>query len=227
MSPIHVANELVKAKKDNWFRKNEMEDLKINPTSIEGDIETKIISMDDYKLWKDFKSGDRAAYAAIYRKYFFELFNYGRKIVDDKELIKDNIQDLFIKIWNNRENLSNTTSVRYYLFTSLKYKLIDTLRSAEQRLKVSNDVTDYDFAEALLNDDEDLHAQKAKVLKTISKLSKHQQKVLHMKFFKNQSNKEIADELGITVQSVYNSVFKTLKIIRKQLLSLLLLFWFI
>ena len=202
-----------------------MEDLNLNPTSIAGDSEAKVISMDDYKLWKDFKSGDRAAYAAIYRKYFFELFSYGRKIIDDKETVKDSIQDLFIKIWNNRENLSNTTSVRYYLFTSLKYKLIDNLRSSEQRFKVSADVLDFDMPEAG-SEEEDFHVNKEKILKTISKLSKHQQKVLHMKFFRNQSNKEIAEELGITVQSVYNSVFKTLRIIRKQLLLLVTLILF-
>ena len=63
-------------------------------------------------------------------------------------------------------------------------------------------------------------AQKEKVLLAITKLSKYQQTLLHMKFNEERSNVEIAQELGITIQSVYNAVFKTLRFLRKQVLVL-------
>jgi len=69
-------------------------------------------------------------------------------------------------------------------------------------------------------DDDNASPQKDKVVKALNLLSQHQQKLLDMKFQKNLSNKEIADELGITIQSVYNAVFKALRSIRKQLSSL-------
>jgi RNA polymerase sigma factor (sigma-70 family) len=179
--------------------------------------ENKMISINDYALWKNFKAGDLSAYSLIYRKYFFVLFSYGKKISSDRELIRDCIQDLFIKIWNNRENLSDTTSVKYYLFTSLKHKLLDTLESPNQRLRSDEDVMDFETMDDSQESDDVSFSQKERVLKAMNKLSKHQQKVLDLKFYKNKSNHEIAHELGITVQSVYNAVFKTLRIIRKQL----------
>jgi RNA polymerase sigma factor (sigma-70 family) len=148
------------------------------------------------------------------------------KLCGDKELIKDCIQDLFIKIWNNRENLNDTTSVKYYLFTSLKHKLIDTLKSPSQKLKTDDDVMSMEMIDSSDSDGEFLYFQKERVFKAMNKLSKHQQKVLQMKFYENQSNQEIADELGITIQSVYNSVFKTLRSLRKQLEIGLLLILF-
>jgi len=185
--------------------------------------ESKMVSINDYALWRNFKAGDLSAYSLIYRKYFFVLFSYGKKISSDKELIRDCIQDLFIKIWNNRENLSDTTSVKYYLFTSLKHKLLDALASPSQRLRSDEEVMDFEtIDDSQLNDDSSF-SQKERILKAIDKLSKHQQKVLDLKFYKNKSNHEIAHELGITVQSVYNAVFKTLRIIRKQL-QLVLMF---
>ena len=182
----------------------------------------KLVSINEYLLWKDFKSGDLSAYALIYRKYFFVLYNYGKKICSDHELIKDCIQDLFIKIWNNRENLNDTTSVKYYLFTSFKNKLLDTLKSPSQRLKTDEDVMSFELIDSSDPENELFYSQKERVLKAMNKLSQHQQKVLELKFYKNQSNQEIADELGITIQSVYNSVFKTLRSIRKQLQIVLL-----
>lgn len=185
--------------------------------------EVNLVSINDFTLWKSFKAGDLSAYSLIYRKYFFVLYQYGKKISDDKELIKDCIQDLFIKIWNNRESLSDTTSVKYYLFTSLKHKLLDALELPNQRLRVKMDVMDFETVDESHTNHESFHPEKEKILKAITKLSKHQQKVLELKFYKNQSNQEIAEELGITIQSVYNSVFKTLRSIRKQLLTIVII----
>ena len=177
----------------------------------------KVVSINEYRLWKEFRSGDEAAYALIYRTYFFILYNYGKKISRDNELIKDAIQDLFIKIWNNREKLNDTTSIKYYLLTSLKRKLLDALDSPDVRLKTENNVFDFEINDTSEFEEEAFHAQKDRVLRAMNKLSDHQQRLLQMKYYNNQSNQEIAEELGITVQSVYNAVFKTLRSIRKQL----------
>jgi len=71
-------------------------------------------------------------------------------------------------------------------------------------------------------EDEAFQWQRDRVLKSMTKLSRHQQRVLHLKFYQNRSNQEIASELGITIQSVYNAVFKTLRSIREELLVLIL-----
>jgi RNA polymerase sigma factor (sigma-70 family) len=175
-------------------------------------------TLDDLTLWKSFRSGDINAYAFIYRKYFFVLFNYGKKLNQDHELVKDCIQELFIKIWNNRDNLSETTAIKYYLFTALKRKLLDVMR--KPHLEVQIEENDESFS---VMDPEDYSGQefgsphKDNVARALNRLSAHQQKILDLKFQKNLSNKEIADELGIGIQSVYNAVFKALRSIRKHL----------
>lgn len=192
----------------------------------------KSIDFDEYSLWRDFKKGDVNAYALIYQKYFFVLFGYGKKISQDHELVKDCIQELFIKIWNNRENLAETTSIKYYLFTSLRRKLLDVLRKPQLEV-VTTEIPesvedDNDFsviADSVEN--RERSPQSDKVLKALNALSQHQQKLLDLKFQKNLSNKEIADEMGITIQSVYNAVFKALRSIRKHISSLAVIMVFI
>lgn len=177
-------------------------------------------------LWKEFKNGDMAAYATIYTKYFPVLYQYGKKISTDPELVKDSIQDLFIKIWNNRENLNETTSIRYYLLISLKRKLLDVLRGAQAKFAYNDQWVDTDLLVVEEIEEEELQTKKEDVLKALNRLSSHQQKLLQLKFYKNLSNQEIAQEMGITIQSVYNAVFKTLKSLRNQL-SILLTFFFL
>ena len=170
-------------------------------------------------LWTAFRNGDATAYAVIYRRYFGVLFNYGKKLSIDHELIKDCIQELFIKIWNNRHNLSNTTSIKYYLLTSLKRKLLDTLKSTYVKQSADHDTLHDELANLIPtadNDDDNYLSRKEQVRTALTRLSSHQQRLLQMKFYKNLSNKEIADELGITMQSVYNAVFKALRSLKKQ-----------
>lgn len=177
----------------------------------------------DELLWKSFKSGDLSAYALIYRKYFFVLYQYGKKRCNDHELVKDTIQDVFIKIWNNRENLKETTSIKYYLLTALKRKLLDTFKSSRGRMTTVHEFSDYALFTGEEEDDDGLFERKEEVLMALNQLSHHQQKLIHLKFFKNLSSKEIADELDITTQSVYNAVYKALRSLRNQLAIILLI----
>lgn len=186
--------------------------------------ELRLVSLQDQELWKNFRLGDLASYAVIYRKYFFVLFGYGKKICQDEEVVKDCVQDLFIKIWNNRETLSETSSIKYYLFSALKNKLLDHLRSNHHKYESVLSVIDEKTIDQLAVPDLHDDFRKEKILKAINTLSAYQQNLIRLKFSEERSNKEIADELGITIQSVYNSVFKTLRVIRKQMLFVLITF---
>ena len=186
--------------------------------------ESHLVSLEDQALWQQFLKGDLAAYAVIYKKYFGALLQYGSRITNDQDLVKDCIQDLFVKIWNGRERLNATTSIKYYLFTSLRNKLLDYLRSSKHKLESSFSVhSERMIAEIVVPELGD-SGQKEQVLKAISRLSKYQQTLLHMKFNEERSNVEIAQELGITIQSVYNAVFKTLRFLRKQVLFIAAIF---
>ena len=190
------------------------------------DDQPHLKSSQDEELWKSFRQGDMASYAVIYRKYFFVLYGYGRKICNDDELVKDCVQDLFLKIWNNRETLSETTSVKYYLFTSLKNKLLDHLRSSQHQYEKVVSGFEMSLLDQIPVPDISEDMRKDKILGAINKLSAYQRNILKLKFSDERTNKEIADELGITIQSVYNSVFKTLRVIRKHVLIILVTFSF-
>jgi hypothetical protein len=75
------------------------------------------------EIWQNFKDGEEKAFIWIYKTYFDTLYNYGRQFDLDTEFVKDQIQDLFIYIRNNRKQLADVKSIKFYLFKSLRKKI--------------------------------------------------------------------------------------------------------
>lgn len=79
---------------------------------------------EELKYWNAMLRGDAQAFAKIYALYFKVLYNYGRKICPDASLVEDCIHDLFVDLWRYRQDLSATTSVHFYLYRSLRRRLV-------------------------------------------------------------------------------------------------------
>src|ERR1700754_5107003 len=93
---------------------------------------------DEVLLWLQFKNGDREAFAVLYEKFIIPLIAYGTKLCPDRELLKDQIQELFVELWNSRENLSIPGATRFYLLKALRYKLIRLEKHRHTRVDAQN-----------------------------------------------------------------------------------------
>lgn len=83
-----------------------------NPPRIKTIPTNKPISLGDVQLWQDFQIGSESAFATIYEKNANFLYSYGLKIVSDKELVKDSIQDLFVELWDAKNRVSKVRSIK-------------------------------------------------------------------------------------------------------------------
>ena len=79
-------------------------------------------------LLASFQAGNMAAFSQLYDLHINILFNYGLKLTIDKELLKDCIHDIFVKLYTKKEELGTIDNLKSYLFISLKNKLCDELR---------------------------------------------------------------------------------------------------
>ena len=75
-----------------------------------------------------FQSGDVSAFSTLYDMHINLLFNYGCKLTTDKELLKDCIHDVFVKLYTKKAELGIIDNFKSYLLISLKNKLCDELR---------------------------------------------------------------------------------------------------
>ena len=82
-----------------------------------------------------FEEGDATAFSKLYDLNVNLLFSYGCKLTTDRELLKDCIHDVFVKMYTKKEELKHVENFKSYLFISLRNRLCDEVR---KRLYVSD-----------------------------------------------------------------------------------------
>lgn len=75
-----------------------------------------------------FEEGDATAFSKLYDLNVNLLFSYGCKLTTDRELLKDCIHDVFVKMYTKKEELKHVENFKSYLFISLRNRLCDEVR---------------------------------------------------------------------------------------------------
>ena len=175
--------------------------------------------MGDVMLWSAFRSGDEQAFITVFDRFSPAMFNYGCKISSEREVVKDALQELFIEIWQNRKRLGDTDSIKFYLFKSLRRKLLRI--KAKQRNAAAESYCDDDLMdttpshELVLIDEQKLLEKKQKVMRMLNQLSKRQQEVLFLRYFEELNCEQIAAVMSIGKQAVYNLIYHALAELKK------------
>ena len=185
-------------------------------------------SANDTVLWSQFKSGNRDAFAEIYRRNIDALIGYGTKLCQDPELLKDTLQDLFVELWNSRKNLVQPQSVSFYLAKALRYKLFRALKMRPFLQAadpgnlidpVSGNNRYADSIETEIIDKELIETQIRSLRKSIGALSRRQQEAIQLKFYQGFSNQQIAELMEMNYQSVSNLLHSALLRIKTNMKS--------
>ena len=139
--------------------------------------------------WRSFKEGSQESFRKIYDYFFDRLYWYGMKVYADAELVEDSIQELFLKLYTNRENLAETGQLEYYLLKSLKLTIYQKLRyrSRLEDLSVPIDSFKMELAVDTEDADSDLNTRIEMMQETIESLSPAAQEILYLKFYSGLS----------------------------------------
>lgn len=181
----------------------------------------------------EFLKGDDQALSLIYSRLIQRLYNYGRQFTSDKALVKDCIHDIFCQLIDQRDRLGPVNSVRAYLYTCLRRKLVETIRKqqkwteempGEEGFYVSVDSNSYFIDSHLSLDHKKLLEQHC------NELPARQREIIMMRFFEDMSYEEIAQILGLanakTVRTMMyrglSTLTQTLTPYKSQLLKTLL-----
>lgn len=187
--------------------------------------------LNDYELWESFRDGDDKAFSEIFNRHVKMLFRYGVKFIHDEEMVKDSIQELFVKLHHNRQNLSSTDNIQLYLFRALKNKLIDALYSRRDTISLSSTVLPFEIAnpeDPDTEDDWDRVVQKSRLNKGLQALTARQREAIYLRYTMDMSLEEISTLLEMNYQSVRNLIHRSIEKLRKELfLNLCLIIYFI
>ena len=177
-----------------------------------------IDASEDFNVWQSFKSGSVDAFQKIYDDQFTALFDYGARLCSDREMVKDAIHDLFVKLWNNRKNLADVSALRSYLLVSLRGSIYN--RIAREKKIVAGEVGDgLPFGivfsaehEMIQKETERLKIQK--VIDGLNTLSPRQKEILYLKYYQELSYETVAEVLQISVKATYKLNARALEALR-------------
>ena len=165
----------------------------------------------DRQVWRAFRQGSRVAYAFIYEKFFSSLYNYGYKFAQDGPLIEDCIQDLFVYILEHRASLSETDSIKYYLFKALRGAICKrTKQQLTHQGLHREEETDFKLVfsyEASWLESRISQERNEQLLHELNQLPSRQKEAIFLRFYDELSFAEIADVMGIEPTSVYKVIF--------------------
>lgn len=170
-------------------------------------------------LWQRFTEGDMMAFDALIKQHYNDLYGYGLKFSRDKNLLKDTIHDSFVALWNNRSLLNPEKNPKYYLLTIFRNQLIKSLKTPYLLDETPFETLSEEPIETLLIQAEDA----AKVRFLIQKLPIRHQEALHLRFFEELDNEQIAGLMNVNKQSVANLIHNGLKILRELWVLFLLI----
>ncbi len=100
--------------------------------------------MSETLLWSQLRQGRKAALEALYRAYAPVLLQYGGKFSADRQLVEDCLQDLFVGLWQAREQLGEVSSVKSYLLVAMRRRVIRQL-GRQQKRETSEEPEEHQF----------------------------------------------------------------------------------
>ncbi len=162
----------------------------------------------DGLLWEQLRAGSELALGKLIHRYFNPLLNYGHKFVRNEAFVKDCVQEVFIDIWNRRDRISQPDSVRAYLLSSVRKRVLR--EGFRQHIIRDNEPVDLenngqlvDFSpEWTVIEQESLAETTRRITETLAKIPKRQREAIYLRYYQNLERDEIADIMGVNPQSV-------------------------
>lgn len=157
----------------------------------------------------------------LFNYYYPRLFNFSKSFLKIEEGIDDIIQEVFVKIWQNRKKINSQTTFNSYIFTITRNLLLNELRSRLNNEKARAEIRNLSLAqEYSMNEEIEYRDIKEKVDQLIETLPERQKEIFILSRTEGLSHKEIAEKLGINTKTVEYHITLAVKYLKENLKSM-------
>jgi RNA polymerase sigma-70 factor (family 1) len=166
------------------------------------------------------KGGDHAAYAEIYNRYIKQLYAFALKRLDNIPEVEDMLHELFLSFWDKREQFDENTLLAPYLYNAVRYRIINIFSRRKLSSQYLSSFNLYLESGSGIDETEHLiryNELSAQIDKEIDALPRKMREVFQLSRKSGYSRKQIAEELGISEETVKSHMFHALKILKIKL----------
>jgi RNA polymerase sigma-70 factor (ECF subfamily) len=172
------------------------------------------------QIIKGIREGNEMHFKYVFDTYFDVLCNYAFTKLRDMDEAEDAVQGIFVKIWEKRSSLLISQSIRSYLFRAVHNHCINQL---EHRAVKQKHFDHKMFRSAVDKQEPQVFPEELEesVKNAIEKLPPQCRAIFKMSRYEEMKYAEIADRLGISINTVENQISKALKMLRSQLSNII------
>ena len=173
------------------------------------------IEKSDLFLLNQIRLGTRSAFKQFFKKYWKGLYIFSYNILKSEQSSEDIVQNVFIDFWE-KVQYEDIRNPKAYLYKAVKYQILNHIRNNSihqkhlEQLKVLQSVQNLEN-EIIFKEMDDL------ILENIKKLPDKCREIFELSRLQDLSNREIAEKLDISVQTVKNQISTALRLLRKAL----------
>ncbi|HLR89450.1 MAG TPA: RNA polymerase sigma-70 factor [Balneolaceae bacterium] len=170
------------------------------------------------KLVEQIRSGDQYAFEQMFHSYYSKLCVFSNSYVKSLDVSRDVVQEVFIKIWDNREDFTINQSLKAYLYQAVRNHSLNHIDKQNHRRRLQRSLkkhreTLHDEPDSELNTEE----LTQKVWKLVEQLPERRRTIFILYRKHGLSYAEIGEVMEISRKTVENQMGKSLQFIRAQL----------
>lgn len=178
----------------------------------------------DQQLFELLQNGNSDAFDALYKKYWKKLLYRAIQKIDSQEDAEELVQDIFIDLWNSRKRIKIDTSVHLYIAAMLRYKIIATIAKRKKQIYyTTNEIDVISIQDHSTEQWLSFEETRVNLETVISTLPDKCQIVFRLSREEGLSDRQIADDLGVSKKNVEAHISRALKILRDSILQFLIL----
>lgn len=172
----------------------------------------------DKQLFNEVSIGDERAFRILYNRYYQRMYSFACKVVKSSHVAEEIIQEVFIRLWEQRELLSEVKNPDNYVFIVIRNHTFNYLRTAARENSRREKLWEA-LQQRVTDEATSIEAEEAEqfLKKLLTKLSPKQQMIFRMSREDGLSHQQIADKLQLSKDTVKKHVANSLKIFKIHL----------
>ncbi|WP_268035862.1 RNA polymerase sigma-70 factor [Algoriphagus sp. PAP.12] len=168
--------------------------------------------------FSEIQKGDMQAFERVFKEHYDGLCRFANSYLLDVDEAEEVVQGTFIGFWEKRENLQIETSLKAYLYRSVRNSCLNEIKRQKVRQVHAQAVLQQEVQVAESSDHDALKMElEDRIHQAIQTLPEQCRLIFKMSRFEELKYQEIADQLGLSIKTVENQIGKALKVLREQL----------
>ncbi len=156
-------------------------------------------------------------YKKVFDEFYNPLCNFAYKIVKREDLAEDIVQEVFVKIWQKKDKITLSSTIKNYLFQSTRNKAIEVLRKNKLESTYLDEKGKIEDVQDDMEEEANNFLLKEKLRRSIRQLPPKCQEIFVLSKMNGLTYIEIAEELNLSVKTVENQIGRGLKLLREML----------